>query len=177
MALRLEDKKAIVTEVAGVVSKAVFAIAADYRGLTVSQVTDLRAKARQAGGIYVRVVPNTLARRAVQDTEFACLQEVLVGPIILVFTTGDAGDAARLVRNFAKDNKSLEVKGLVLGGKLLAPSELEAVSKMPTREEALAMLLAVMKAPATKLVRTLAEPYAQAVRVLAAIGDQKNQAA
>ncbi len=176
MALKLEDKKSIVTEVAEVASKAIFAIAADYRGLTVSQVTALRAKARQTGGIYLRVVPNTLACRAVEGTDFAALQDVLVGPILLLFTTVDAGDAARLIRDFAKDNKPFQVKGLVLNGKLLAANQLEAIAKLPTRDEALALLLSVMKAPITKFVRTLAEPYAQAVRVVAAIRDQKQAA-
>jgi large subunit ribosomal protein L10 len=175
MALKLEGKKAIVTEVANIAANAVLAVAANYRGLTVSQMTDLRSKARQAG-LYLRVVRNTLARRAVEETEFACLQEALVGPMILLFSSEDPGVAARLMRDFAKDNKDLEVKALVMGGKLLTAEAIEAVANLPSREQAIGMLMSVMNAPVTKLVRTLAEPYAQAVRAFAAIRDQKQAA-
>ncbi len=175
MALKLENKKLIVTEVAKVAKDAGFAIVANYRGLTVAQMTELRAKARTAG-LYLRVVRNTLARLAVQDTSFACLQEILSGPVIILFSAGDAGEAARLMRDFAKDNKLLEIKALSFGEKILAGNELEAVANLPTREHALAMLLAVLNAPVTKLVRTLAEPYARVARVLAAVAD-KQQAA
>lgn len=175
MALKLEDKQAIVSEVTKVASKAVFAIAADYRGLPVSQMTQLRAKARDLG-IYARVVRNTLARRAVENTEFACLNDVLVGPIILLFTETDPGDAARLIRDFIKDSKALEVRGLAMNGQLFNAKDLERVASLPTRDEALAMLMSVMTAPVTKLVRTMSETYAQAVRVVAAIRDQKEAA-
>lgn len=172
MALRLEDKKAIVAEVAGVASKAVFAIVANYRGLTVAQMTVLRSKARGAGA-YLRVVPNTLARRAVEGTIFACLQDTLVGPVLLMFTTQDAGDAARLIRDFAKENKLLEVQALTFGLTVIAGAELENVAKLPTRDEAIALLMSVMQAPVTKFVRTLAEPYAQCVRAVSAIGQKQ----
>lgn len=172
MALRLEDKKAIVAEVAEVAAKALFAIVANYRGLTVAQMTMLRSKARQKGA-YVRVVPNTLARRAVQDTSFSCLQEKLVGPVILMFTTQDPGEVARLVRDFAKDNKLLEIQALSFGLSLLPGKQLEQVANLPTRDEAIALLMSVMKAPVSKFVRTLAEPYAQCVRAVAAIGQKQ----
>lgn len=172
MVLRLDDKKAIVAEIAQVAANSISVIAADYRGLTVAQMTELRRKARQAN-LYLRVVRNTLSRLAVKDTAFECLQEALVGPMILLFASEDPGAAARLMRDFIKDNEQLEVKALAMDGKLLAGSELHAVAKLPTREEALALLMSVMNAPVTKLVRTLAEPYAQVVRVTAAIGDQK----
>lgn len=172
MALKLEDKKAIVAQVAEAASKADFAIAAHYRGLTVAQMTHFRVKTRQAG-IYLRVVRNTLARRAVLGTVFECLQDVMSGPMILLFSSTDPGDAARLVRDYAKDNKALEVKALVMSGKLLAANELEKVASLPTLAQAQAMLMSVMTAPITKLVRTLVEPYAQVVRVMAAVRDQK----
>lgn len=172
MALKLADKQAIIAEVADVAAKANFALAAHYRGLTVSQMTALRSKARRHG-VYLRVVRNTLARIAVKDTDFACLQEVLVGPLILFFTSADPGETARLVRDFVKENQLLEVKALVLNGKLLDAKQLEAVASLPSRQEAIAMLLSVLQAPVSKLVRTLAEPYAQVVRVIGAIRDQK----
>jgi large subunit ribosomal protein L10 len=175
MALKLEDKKVIVTEVAKVVGEASFAIIASYRGLTVAQMTELRAKARQAD-VYMRVVRNTLARKAVENTPFACLQEALVGPMILIFSQKDPGDAARLVRDFTKDNKLLEVKALSFGNALLSGNELEAVANLPTRDQAIAMLMAVLNAPVTKLARTLAEPYAQVARVLSAVAEQKQAA-
>src|SRR5262249_34551119 len=114
MALKLEDKKTIVAEVADVAAGAAFALLASYRGLTVSQVTEFRLKTRQAG-IYLRVVRNTLARRAVEHTAFKCLQEALTGPMILLFSKGDPGEAARIVRDFAKENKLLEIKALSFG--------------------------------------------------------------
>lgn len=173
MALKLEDKKAIVAEVAEVATKSVFAIVANYRGLTVAQMTTLRSKARAAGA-YLRVVPNTLARRAVDDTSFACLKEKLVGPVILMFSSNDAGDAARLVRDFAKDNKLFEVQAITFGMSLLPGAALENVANLPTRDQALALLMSVMNGPVTKFVRTLAEPYAQCVRVISAIGQKQS---
>jgi large subunit ribosomal protein L10 len=119
------------------------------------------------------VVRNTLSRRAVQETAFECLQEALVGPMLLLFAADDPGIAARLIRDFIKDNEQLEVKALAMGGKLLAANELGAVAKLPSREEALALLMSVMNAPITKLVRTTAELYAPLVRVMAAVGEQK----
>lgn len=175
MALKLEDKQAIVAEVAAVAAKSTFALAASYRGLTVSQMTELRAKGRDLG-VYVRVVRNTLARRAVKETIFECMQEALVGPMILMLSPEDPGSIARLVRDFAKENKLLEVKALSMNGQLLDASKLEAVASLPSREEALGMLLSVLQAPLTKLARTLAEPYAQLARVLAAVRDQKQAA-
>lgn len=172
MALRLEDKKAIVDTVNRVASEAMSVVAADYRGLTVSQMTEFRVRARKAG-LHAQVVRNTLARRAVEDTQFACLQEALTGPIILLFAKDDPGAGARLVRDFMKDNKQLEVRAISVGGALYNADALEKVAKLPTREQALSLLLSVMKAPITKLVRTMAEPYAQAVRVMGAIRDKK----
>lgn len=172
MALRLEDKKAIVAEVSEVAQTALSAAAANYRGLTVSQMDELRTKARNAG-VYLKVVRNTLARRAFKDTEFECLSERLVGPLVLAFSKEEPGAAARLFRDFAKGNDKFEVHALALGGKALGADQLEAVAKLPTRDEALATLLNVMKAPITKFVRTMAEPTAQMVRVLAAVRDQK----
>jgi large subunit ribosomal protein L10 len=175
MPIKLEDKKAIVAEVTKVAETAKFAMVASYRGLTVAQMTEFRNKAR-AIGIYARVVRNTLASRAVKDTQFACLEDVLVGPMILLLTPNEAGDAARLVRDFAKTNELLEIKAVSFGNTVLPGKELEAVAKLPTRDEAIATLMSVMQAPVAKFVRTTAETYAQLVRVVAAVGEQKKAA-
>lgn len=175
MALNLEDKKAIVAEVSEVASRSLSALAAHYRGLTVTQMNTLRAGARQ-NNVYMRVVPNTLAVRALEQTEFSCMQDILNGPVVLMFSLEDPAAAARLVRDFVKGNDKFEVKGLVLGGKLLPAEQLEAIAKLPTRDQAISMLMSVMQAPVTKLVRTLAEPYAMLVRTVAAVRDQKQAA-
>jgi large subunit ribosomal protein L10 len=175
MALHLEDKKALVAEVSAVASKALSVVAAEYRGLTVSQMTDLRLKARSAG-VYVRVVKNTLARKAVAGTSFECLGPVLKGPLVLAFSKDDPGAAARVVRAFAKDNDKLIARALSLGGQLLAGSELDKVASLPSREQALSQLMGVMRAPIQKLVATLAATPSKLVRTLAAVRDQKQAA-
>lgn len=175
MTLKLEDKQQIVTEVNEVAKKALSAVVVDYQGVTVANMTRLRAKAR-ASGVYLRVVRNTLARRAIEGTDFACLKEALVGPLILAFSKEEPGAAARLIREFVKEIEALEVKALAISGQLLAANQLEAVSKLPSKNEALATLCRVMLAPVEKFVRTLAEPHSQMVRVLGAVRDQKQAA-
>lgn len=172
--LNLEAKKAIVAELTGVVGSATAAVAADYRGLTVSVMNALRKNARKTG-VSVGVYRNTLARRALKDTNFACLSDVLVGPIVLFFAQNDPGAAARLLRDFEFADK-LTVRGLAIGGQFLPPEQLKAVASLPTRDEALARLASVIKAPVTKFVRTLNEPAAQMVRAFAAVGDKKKAA-
>jgi len=174
--LNLEDKKAIVSEVAAVAASAHSAVAAEYRGLTVTEMTELRAKARQSN-VYLRVVKNSLARRAVEGTDFACMQEGLVGPLVLAFSQDDPGAAARLVKDFAKEHKKLEVKLVSVGGQLLGPGELERLASMPTRDQAISLLMAVMKAPLDKFARTLNEVPGKLVRTVAAIRDQKQASA
>ncbi|WP_423063433.1 50S ribosomal protein L10 [Candidiatus Paracoxiella cheracis] len=175
MALKLKDKEAIVAELTEVASTALSAVAADYRGLTVSEVTELRKSARK-NGVLMRVYRNTLARRAIKGTPFACLHEVLVGPLVLLFSTEEPGAAARLLRDFVKEHEALEVRALVLGGELLGADQLKAVASLPSREEALAQLVSVMQAPITKFVRTLNEPVAQVVRVMGQVRDQRQAA-
>lgn len=175
MALRLADKQTVVEEVAAVAAQAHSAIAAEYRGLTVTEMTDLRKVARESG-VYLRVVKNTLARRAVDGTEFACMQKGLVGPLILAFSMEDPGAAARVIRDFTKTNTKLDTKLVAIGGKLYDASELKRLSDLPTRDQALSLLMAVMKAPIEKFVRTLAEPHAKLVRTVAAVRDQKQAA-
>jgi large subunit ribosomal protein L10 len=175
VALNLEQKKSIVAEVAAVAAKAHSAVAAEYRGLSVVAMTALRSEGRK-NGVYVRVVKNTLARRAVEGTDFACMQDGLVGPLILAFSKEEPGAAARLMQDFAKANEKMVIKLVSFGGKMLAPGDIDRLSKMPTREQALSMLMGVLQAPITKLVRTLAEPNAKMVRTFAALRDKKQAA-
>jgi len=172
MALSLAEKQAVVEEVSAAASKAISAVVADYRGLTVTEMTQLRADARKSG-VYLRVVRNTLTKRALADTEFSCLNDALVGPLFVAFSNEAPSDAARLLKTFSKDHKELEVKALAIGGQLLGADQLEAVASLPTKEEALAKLMYVMKAPVEKFVRTLAEPHAKLVRTFAAVKNQK----
>jgi len=175
MPLNLEQKKVVVGEVSAVAQSAFAAIAAQYAGLTVAAMTDLRRKARSSG-VYVRVVRNTLARRALQGTDFACMADGLVGPVVLAFAQEDPGAVARVLGDFAKTNDKFVIKVVGFGGKLLPVENLQQLATMPTKDEAISLLMSVMQAPVTKLARTLAEPYAQVVRAVAAIGDQKQAA-
>ena len=172
MPLTLSDKKQVVAEVADVAARAHSAVAAEYRGLTVAQMTELRDKAREAG-VHIRVVRNTLARRAVENTSFECMQEELAGPLVLAFAEEDPGASARVVADYAKTNEKLVVRLVAFGGKLLPAADIDVLAKMPTREEALAQLMGVMKAPIEKFVRTLAEPHAKLVRTIDAVRLQK----
>jgi large subunit ribosomal protein L10 len=175
MALNLEDKKAMVAEVAEVAAAAQSVVAAEYRGLTVGQMTELRAKAR-VQGVYMRVVKNTLARRALVGTAFEQVGPKLKGPLVLAFSKDDPGAAARLVKDFGKTNEKLVATLVALGGKILPAEDLDRVANLPTREQALSMLLGVLKAPIQKFVATLAEPPAKLARTVAAIRDQKQAA-
>ena len=172
MALSLEEKKAVVSEVSEVAAKAHSAIAAEYIGIDVESMTQLRAKARESA-VYLRVVKNTLARRALADTDFACMSDSLTGPLLLAFSQEDPGAAARVISDFAKGNDKLVVKLVSIGGKLLEAGEIKRLANMPTKEQAISMLMSVMNAPVTKLARTMKEVPAKLVRTVAAIRDQK----
>jgi large subunit ribosomal protein L10 len=176
VALNLEQKKSIVAEVAEVAASAHSVIGAEYNGLTAAQMTELRTKARD-GGVYLRVVKNTLARRAVEGTDFACMQEGMIGPLVLAFSMEDPGAAARVMKDFAKDNKALEVKLVSIGGQLLGAGDLERLASLPTKDQAISMLMALMKAPVEKLARTINEVPGKLVRTVAAVRDQKQGAA
>ena len=176
MVLKLEDKKTIVNEVAEVAKQAVSLIAAEYSGLTVAQLTELRKKARESG-VYMRVVRNTLARKALEGTQFACMQQELTGPLVLAFSKEHPGAAARVIKAFAKDNEKFKVKALALDNQLLPREALDTLANLPTRDEAISIMMSVMKAPITKLVQTLAEPHAKLVRTIAAIRDAKQSQA
>ena len=174
MTLTLAAKKAVVQEVNTIASKAISAVVADYRGLTVNQMTQLRSAARKSN-VYLRVVPNTLTRRAFEGTEFTCLSEKLVGPLFIALSLESPSDAARMLKDFNKSFEKLEIKALSVGGKAYEADQLEAIASLPTRDEAIAKLMYVMKAPVEKFVRTLAEPHAKLVRTVAAIKDKKQQ--
>jgi len=169
--LNLEEKKAIVADLNAVAASAPSAVAAEYRGLTVSEMTELRSKAREAG-VFLKVVKNTLARRAVEGTEYECLKDSLVGPIILAFSSEEPAAAARVVKDFSKEHDKLVVKAAALGSTLM--EDIDKLAKMPTRDEAISMLMSVMQAPISKLVRTIAEPNNKMVRTIAAVRDSKS---
>jgi large subunit ribosomal protein L10 len=175
MALSIEQKKAVVEEVAEVAKTALAAVAAEYRGITVEEMTDLRVKARESG-VYLKVAKNTLVRRAVEGTEFECMQDSLSGPLLLAFSMEDPGAAARLVKDYAKSNDKLITKLVAVGGELFEASELDRLSSLPTYDQAIAILMGVMKAPVEKFVRTLVEPHTKLVRVIAAVKDAKQAA-
>lgn len=172
--LTLEEKKEIVSEMAGVAANAQLAIAADYRGLKVEEVNALRREARGAG-VYLRVVKNTLMQRAVEGTPFACMRDELKEPLMFAFAKDDPSIMARVLNDFAKNHEKLVIKVVALNGRLLRPEDAEAISKLPSRPQALALLMGVMKAPVEKLVRTLAAPTGKLVRTIAAIRAQKDK--
>jgi large subunit ribosomal protein L10 len=173
MPLKLEDKQAIVASVNQVAKSSSSAIVAEYRGMSVDSMTELRKQAREAG-VELRVVRNTLARRAVTNTDFECLQEILVGPIFLAFSKDEPSAAAKILKEFSKSEDKLVVKGIGLGNQLLDSSALSKVAKLPTYLESISLLMSVMQAPITQMVRTIAEPHAKLVRTLAAVGEKPN---
>lgn len=176
MPIGLKEKQAIVAEVNETASNALSAVLADYRGVSVAGMTALRKSAREQG-VRVQVIRNTLAKRALVGTEFECLQEVLLGPNVVAFSLEDPGAGARVFKDFAKENDQFEVRALSVGGKLLPAEQIDALAKLPTRDEALALLMAVMMAPANKLARTLNDIPGRVTRVVAAVRDQKQEAA
>ena len=176
MALNLDDKKAIVAEVNETAGQALSLVIADARGVDVSNMNALRAKAR-AENVQLRVIRNTLAKRAFAETDYACVEDVLVGPSLFAFSMEDPGAAARLFKDFASDNDKFEVKALSVSGQLLGADQIDVLAKLPTREQGLAILMSVMKAPIEKLTRTTNDVPGRLVRVMAAVSDQKQQAA
>ena len=152
MALNLSQKQEVVAELADVASKAHSLVAAEYAGITVAQMTAMRKKARETG-VYLRVVKNTLASRAVAGTDYECVRDALVGPLLYAFSTEEPGAAGRLIKEFAKGNDKLQAKVVSMGGKLLA--DLDVLATLPTRDQALSMLLSVLVEPATRVARAL----------------------
>jgi large subunit ribosomal protein L10 len=176
VAIRIEDKQQIVAEVNEAAKSALSAVLADYRGVTVEDMTALRKQARE-NSVYLRVVRNTLLKRAFADTEYECLNDELVGPTLLAFSQQDPGAGARILKDFAKENDMFDVKALAVGGKLLPASQIDALAKLPTHDQAISMLMSVMLAPVTKLARTVNEVPSKVTRAVAAVRDQKQEAA
>ena len=172
MALRLNQKQDIVAEVHLEAGKALSAVLADYRGMTVGEMTGLRQRAR-GDGVYLKVVRNTLASRAVEGTEYECLNDALIGPTLLAFSTSEPGAAARLLKECSREYDALTVKALSLDGRLLDAGQIDRVAALPTRDEALALLMAAMQAPIAKLAGTLGEVPGKLARTLAAIRDAR----
>ena len=164
MALRLEDKKAIIAEVNETAGQSLSAVMADYRGVPVVKLTSLRNRAREEG-VQVRVVRNTLAKRAFEGTDFECMNEVLLGPNMIAFSVEDPGAGARVFKDFARENDTFEIKALCVGGKLLEASQIDVLAKLPTRDQAISMLMSVMN-----------EVPAKVTRAVAAVRDQKQAA-
>lgn len=175
MGLNLSEKQAVVAETSAEIAKAQSIIVAEYRGLAVGQITTLRKQARE-GGVYLRVLKNTLARRAVEGTPFAGLADKLVGPLIYGISP-DPVAAAKVLSGFAKTNDKLVVKGGAMPNFVMDANGVRALASMPSRDELLAKLMATMQAPITQFVRTLNEVPGRLVRTLAAVRDQKEQQA
>ena len=176
MALNLEDKKVIVAEVNETAGNALSLVIADARGVNVTDMTALRAQAREQN-VNLRVVRNTLAKRAFEGTEFECVSDMLTGPSLFGFSMEDPGAAARLFKDFAKANDDFEVKALSVSGQLLDKGQIDVLANLPTMEQALGLLASVTLAPVTKLVRTFNEVPTKVTRVVAAVRDQKQEAA
>ena len=164
MALNLSQKQEVVAELAEVAAKAHSLVAAEYAGITVSQMTAMRKKARETG-VFLKVVKNTLAARAVAGTEFEVVQDKLVGPLLYAFSTEEPGAAGRLIKEFAKTNDKLKAQVVSMSGKLMPGSDLDKLATLPTRDQAIAMFLSVLVEPATRVAR-----------VFKAIGEQKEAA-
>lgn len=172
MGLTLEQKQAVVAEVAAVAAAAPAAIAAEYSGLNVAEMAELRRSARDAG-IYLKVVRNTLARRALEGTQFDCMRDTLTGPLLLAFSNEEPGSAAKVIRTFAKENEKLVVRLIALDGQLLDSTEIERVANLPSLDQARSMLLGLLQAPLGKLLRVLSEPEAKFLRLLDARREQQ----
>jgi len=175
VALGLADKKAIVADVKETAAKALSVVIADARGVSVANLTTLRRQARD-NKVTVRVVRNTLAKRAIEGTDFECIAPALAGPTLLAFSMEDPGAGARIFKDFAKQVEAFEIKALAASGRLMGPEQIDALANLPTRDQALAMLMGVMKAPIAKFVRTLNEVPGKLVRTIAAVRDQKQAA-
>lgn len=175
MGLNLEEKKAVVEEIAAQVALAKGIVLAEYRGLEVGNMTELRRKAR-GSGVYLRVLKNTLARRAVKDTPFAKLADQMVGPLVYGISS-DPVATAKVMNEFAKGNDKFVIKAGAMPNAVISAKEVAALASLPSREELLAKLLGTMQAPIAQFVRTLNEVPSKFVRTLAAVRDAKEKAA
>ena len=167
MALKISEKKVVVQEIAEIASTAQSAVAAEYRGLTVQQLSSLRSNARELG-VYVRVVKNNLVKIAIKDTSLECMDSSLKGPLIFAFSRDELGAAAKLVNDFKKDNDLLKPVAMAVNGELIDVEKLSQIAALPNRDQAISMLMAVMKLPIEKFVRTLSAPNVKLVQTLSA---------
>ena len=175
MPMRIDDKKIAVEELHKIANKATSAVAADYHGTSVSELTKLRENARNSS-VHLKVIRNTLARKALSDTKFSCFDELLVGPTILAFSLDDPTSAAKLVNNFYKMNSNFKVKGLSMGNTLLELSRLTVIANLPSKDEAIAQLAGILNSPLNKLVSLVNEIPTKFVRILEVIKQSKQEA-
>lgn len=175
MSLNLEGKKEVVAEFSARLANAQAIVLAEYRGLPVEKITQLRAKAR-ASGVYLRVLKNTLARRAVQGTPFEKLADQMVGPLAYG-VSDDPVSAAKLLHAYAKENDKLVIKGGAIPGQVMNAKEVGSLAALPSRDELIAKLMGTMQAPVTTFVQTLNQVPSKFVRTLAAVRDQKEKQA
>jgi len=175
LGLNLEQKQAVVGEIAAQLGKAQSAIVAEYRGLDVGAVTELRSRARKAG-LYLRVLKNTLARRAVKGTPFEKLSEQMVGPLMYSISQ-DPVAGAKVLQAFAKENEKFVIRGGAMPNQLMSVTEVKALAALPSRDELLAKLVGTMQAPIAKFVRTLNEVPGKFARTVAAVRDEKEKQA
>lgn len=172
MSRTLESKKIVVKQAGEIAMNAVSAVAAEYTGLTVAEMTELRRSAR-AARVHIMVLKNTLAKRAFKDTSFECMNGDMVGPLLLAFSNDEPGSAARVIRDFSMDHEKLVVKIIALDGRLFAESDLTKLADMPSLDMARSMLLQLLKQPLEKFVRTLCEPQAKLTRLISAYTESK----
>lgn len=172
MPLTRRQKQTVVREVTEVVSQAHSVIAAEYQGLTVGEMTALRIKARESN-VHLQVLKNTLAKRAFEGTSYDCMNDVLQGQLVYAFSLEEPGAAARVLKDYIHTNNKLVVKLIAFGGELLDPSEIKRLASLPTYDQAISLLMSVMKAPIEKLARTMNEVPGKLTRTMAAVRDQK----
>lgn len=172
MALNLEAKKVVVKQVNALAQSSISVGVAEYRGLTVEQMTNLRASAIDAN-VSLRVVKNTLAKRALENTACGCVMPVLSGPVVLGFSQEDPGAVARVFKDFVKENEDLVVRGLGVSGDFVEASELKRIADLPTKDQAISLVMALMLAPVEKLARSLNDVLGQVTRVVSAVAQQK----
>tara|TARA_B100001113_G_scaffold15155_1_gene11564 strand:+ start:346 stop:864 length:519 start_codon:yes stop_codon:yes gene_type:complete len=170
---RLDNKKVLVEDLNKIAQEAFSVIAVDYRGTNVPELTNLRKEAKHQS-VQLKVIKNTLAKRALENTKFDSLKDILTGPTLLAFSMDDLQSAAKLIKDFASKEESFEVKGLSIGEGFLEPNELKVLASLPTKEEAISMLLGLMQAPLNKLAGTLNEVPSQLVRTFNAVSQTKS---
>lgn len=174
MSLSLDQKKAVIKEVTDAIASAQAGVVAEYRGLNVEQLTALRTEARNAG-VWIKVVKNNLAKRVIKDSDFECLTEHFVGPVIFS-ASEDPVAVAKIMSNFAKDNEKLKITAGAMNGDFMDQTMIQNLSKLPSRDELIAKLMGTMNAPIQKLVSTMNEVPSKAVRALAAVAETKEAA-